>query len=369
MQKIRTFFASVIRKTGRVHFIALLLTLILLCFLAGITFYLERQKESLPDQLMAKRWSAQGDYAQLSFFFSERLCLGTEQIQSTRYQMEKALKDAGEEPDNSLARLYVDTYASFGELTVQGEKKSVSVTAIGVGGDFFLFHPVKLLSGRYFAESDIRKDVVLIDENVAWQLFGSSDIEGKDVRINDAYYRIGGVYERPEGELEQMAGSDELTVYLPYESYTSVFPEAAITMYEAVLPNPVRGFAMKLTEPFFNFEDTDMAVVENSDRFSYEAFYQILKTRAVRSMKVNDIVLPFWENIARVKEEKLAEVALVQVCIVAALVLYWIVAIIVFMVKHKPTKEGIVTMVEYIQGWFSQRSTDKKGKVKKEETK
>lgn len=366
MQKTSDIFVSFLRKTGWYRLVVLILTFLLLSCLGGITVYLEYQKQSLPDQLAAKRWSKEEDYAHLSYFFSGRLNVAQEQVKSTRYQMEKALQEAGEQPNNSLARLYVDTYASFAKLSLQGEQKSIETDAIGVGGDFFLFHPVELLSGGYFAENEIRKDVVLIDEDVAWQLFGSSDIVGKDVRINDKLYRVAGVFARPQGELEQMAGSSEPTVYLPYESFAAEFPEVPITVYEVVLPNPVKGFAVKLTEPFFSYDANDMVVVENSDRFSYEAFYRLLQTRALRSMKVNDIVLPFWENLARVKEEKLAEVALMQVCIAAILVVYWIVEIIAFLVKHKPTKEGLGVMAERIQGWFQKVSANQKGNVKKE---
>ena len=369
MQKVSDIFLSFLRKIGRYRLVVLVLTAVLLCFLGGLTVFLETQKQSLPDQLLAQRWSKQEHYAQLSFYFAGRLNIGAEQIENTRYQTEKALQDAGEEPENSLARLFVDAYAAFGELSVSGEQKSITVEAIGVGGDFFLFHPVNLLSGRCFAESDIRKDIILIDEDVAWQLFGSSDIEGKDVRINDKLYRVAGVFERPQGELEQMAGSNEPTVFLPYEAFIEVLPETPVTVYETLLPNPVKGFALQIMEPILTHDEDEMIVIENSARFSYEAFYDLVQKRALRTMKVNDIVLPSWENLARVKEEKLAEVALLQVCIAALLVLYWIVAAIVFMVRHKPTKEGILEMAERIQGWFRQNSAKAKGKVKKEDAK
>lgn len=367
MHKTADIFMSLLRKAGWYRCVVYVLTIMLLCSLLGISFYLERQKQSLPDQMAAKRWSEQEDYAQLSFFFSGRMAVFENEIKSARHQLENALKEAGEQPKNSLARLYVDTYASFGKLSIQGEQKSIEADAIGVGGDFFLFHPLELLSGGYFSESEIRKDVILIDEDVAWQLFGSSDIVGKDVRINGAFYRVAGVFRRPTGTVEQMAGSSGPMVCLPYESFVRNVSDAPITVYEVLLPNPVKGFALQITEQVFTYEEKDMITVENSNRFSYEAFYKLLQTRQLRSMKVDDIVLPFWENVARVREEGLAEVALLQVCIASILAFYWIAAVIVFLVKHKPTKEGLEDLAERVQGWFQRLFANQRGKVKKEE--
>ena len=345
MHKTADIFMSLLRKAGWYRCVVLALTIMLLCSLLGISFYLERQKQSLPDQMAAKRWSEQADYAQLSFFFSGRLAVSENEIKSVRHQLENALKEAGEQPKNSLARLYVDTYASFGKLSIQGEQKSMEADAIAVGGDFFLFHPLELLSGGYFSESEIRKDV----------------------RINGQFYRIAGVFRRPTGTVEQMAGSSGPMVCLPYESFVGNVSDAPITFYEVLLPNPVKGFALQTTEQVFNYEEKDMITVENSDRFSYEAFYKLLQTRQLRSMKVDDIILPFWENVARVKEEALAEVALLQVCIAAILVFYWIAAVIVFLVKHKPTREGLADLAERVQGWFRRLFVNQRGNVKKEE--
>lgn len=346
MRKVGEIVRSTVRIIGKWNAGAVVVTLILMIILGILTAYLEYQKKSLADQLQASRWDSGGESAQLTYFFSERLAIDPMTIQGVRYRLDDALKKRSIESTHSLARLYVDSYASFDTFTVKSDRKSIEVTAIGAGGDFFMFHPLKLLNGQYFAESDIRKDVVLVDEDTAWHLFGSPDIVGQDIIINDAYYKVIGVFERESGELETMAGNGCATIYLPYESYVSVAGDAYITVYEIVAPNPVKGFAGEMVGELFEYGEDEMVVVENSSRFGYEAFYKLLKERAVRSMKTNDVVFPFWENLARVKEEKLAEAALVQVCIFAVLVLYWLGALIHFMVKHKPTKEGMIIMGE-----------------------
>ena len=70
-------------------------------------------------------------------------------------------------------------FSPIERITLQNGKKSVSAKAIGVAGDFFLFHPLKLLDGSFFSGSDVMQDYVVIDEDMAWQLFGSNDVAGK----------------------------------------------------------------------------------------------------------------------------------------------------------------------------------------------
>lgn len=360
MRKVGEMVRSAVRIIGKWNAGAVSVTLILMIVLGILTIYLENQKNSLADQLQASRWDSEGESAQLTYFFSERLAIDPLVIQGVRYRLDDALKAESIESTNSLARLYVDSYASFDTFTVKSERKSMEVTAIGVGGDFFMFHPLTLLNGQYFAESDIRKDVVLVDEDTAWHLFGSPDIVGQDIVINDVYYKVIGVFERERGELETMAGNGSATIYLPYESYVSAAGDAYVTVYEIVAPNPVKGFAGEMVGELFNYEESDMVVVENSSRFGYEAFYKLLKERAVRSMRTNDVIFPFWENLARVKEEKLAEVALVQVCIFTVVVIYWLGALIYFMVKHKPTKEGIGAAGERLSALWKRLFRNKK---------
>ena len=60
-------------------------------------------------------------------------------------------------------------------FSVTGDHGAAEVKAIGVGGNFFHFHPLRLRSGSYIAEDDFMLDRVVLDETLAWQLFGGFD--------------------------------------------------------------------------------------------------------------------------------------------------------------------------------------------------
>lgn len=353
-------------KLFKLVILALNICMLIAVIVLGIV--LKVGSHSLPDQLMASRWSEDKDVAQISCFYSGSAYITEQSILEMRYNVEKKLKEQAIEANTVNARVYIDAYSSEGKISVQSDKKSIEANAIGIGGDFFMFHPVELVSGMYFDGNDIMQDSVLLDEEAAWQLFGANDIAGKTVTIGGMPYRVAGVYARADGDLETMAGSKDTTIYMSYGALESV-TACSVGCYEIVLPNPVEGFAMNvILEANLSAEEA-VKMVENSNRFSYVSLYNVWKERASRSMKTDDIVYPFWENLARVKEESLMEVALWQVVMASILLIYWIVWVIIFMIKHKPTVQTFTKLWEMIEqkSRLRRRKANEKRRAKAEE--
>ncbi|MBQ7972244.1 MAG: ABC transporter permease [Lachnospiraceae bacterium] len=361
--KMLSFFS----KLGWKKLILWVLNICAVTALIILTIVLQAGRNSLPEQLLAKRWADNKGVSQISLFLSEDLLVDRQNVKQIRYTLEKSLESQSITPESPSARLYVDAYASFGELSLKGPKKSMSVTAIGTGGDFFLFHPVELTGGNYFSENDVMQDVVLLDEETAWQLYGATDIVGKDVEIAGEPYRVAGVYKREQGKLETMAGSSGVTVFLPYERLETLQDGTGIAVYEILMPNPVKGFAVEELKKCVTYEESDSIMIENTTRFGYEALYRLFKTRANRTMRTDDIILPYWENLARVKEEKLMETALLQVMLAAGLFVYWFVMLMRFVVTHKPTKQTFERIGDYIKTFTRKRKKVKGEDVQNEE--
>lgn len=334
-------------KFSLFQYIVLGLTVCMLIAIGVLTIVLQVGKNSLPDQLMADRWSEDGDVAQISCFYSGDAYMTESSIDELRYQLETKLQEQAMEPDTEGARLILDAYSAEGSITIQSDKKSIQANAIGIGGEFFMFHPVTLVSGMYFSGNALMQDSVLLDEEAAWQLFGANDIAGQTVTIGGKPYRVAGVYAREQGDLETLAGSKDTTVYMAYSALESNIA-CSVTCYEIVMPNPVEGFARDILLGVNPTSEDNVKMVENSSRFSYISLYNVWKERAARSMKTDDIVLPFWENLARVKEESLMEVALWQVVLAVILLLYWGIRCMIFIIKHKPTAKTFSDMWEYI---------------------
>lgn len=122
----------------------------------------------LSTQQIASEWSAEDSYAQISCFFSKDAAVTKDYVIQLEQKLKTALQEAVQRIHRMVnGRTLVDCYSTKGELTLYSDRASITARAFGVGGDFFTFHPLKLLSGSYFDGEDLNKDGVVIDENVA----------------------------------------------------------------------------------------------------------------------------------------------------------------------------------------------------------
>jgi hypothetical protein len=75
-----------------------------------------------------------------------------------------------------------------------------------------------------------------------------------------------------------------------------------VTCYEAVLPDPVGGFALKTIESAIPYNDGDFEIIENSRRFSPKSNFANIGAYARRTQRTNSVFYPWWENSARYLE-------------------------------------------------------------------
>lgn len=261
---------------------------------------------SLKTQQMASRWDNQGHSTQVTCFISENTQVTPKQLVNLEHFVDAALKDISITAENENARLWSDAYSARGEITVESSKTSVTGKAIGVGGDFFLFHPLDLQNGSYFSDNDLMQDYIILDEDAAWQLFGSNDIEGMQVMIKGVPHIVKGVIKRDSGRMNEKAGNGKITFYLSYESLMKYGTSKGINAYEIVMPNPISGFALKTIKEKIGIEEGNIELVENTKRYSLPALLKVISDFGIRPMNEKAIVYPYWENVARGYEDILA---------------------------------------------------------------
>ena len=94
-------------------------------------------------QTVAERWSSKKNASQVSCFFSVGSGITEDAIIDFEHTVDSALTDASvvQESENPGARLWADTYSADGTVSISSDKASITADAIGIGGDFFLFHP------------------------------------------------------------------------------------------------------------------------------------------------------------------------------------------------------------------------------------
>lgn len=268
-------------------------------------------------QQIAKRWDKDNKTAQISCFFPEGMVMGGTQFLPMKKKAEQALAELSITPQKEGAKLITDAYSAPGEITLSYKRNTLTAKAIGVSGDFFLFHPLFLVNGSYFSEENPAKDAILIDEDAAWQLFGSNDIIGMKVMIGNTPHSIAGVISRDKGRLNRAAGLDKTVVYVSYQTLERYGATKGFNTYEVVMPNPIPGFAYSQVRENLGFQEQEIEnqieIVENSKRFSFLSLLQVIKNFGIRSMNAKNIIYPYWENTARGIEDILSLLLLLEI--------------------------------------------------------
>ena len=289
-------------KRRFILFITACLSLLLSCVLWIIASGFIKDQES---QRMAQRWSEEGDVAQISCFFSVNTYMTPDQIEELEYKLGNRLQEQSiiNESSNSSARLWADAYSAYGKITVNSEIGNITADAIGIGGDFFLFHPLKLLTGSFFSGNDLMQDYCILDEDAAWKLFGSNDIAGQIVTIKGVPHMVLGVIERENGKLAEAAGLDSSVIYVSYDTLNRYGSHSGINHYEIVMPDPVKGYAQNTIKELFSVDEQDMEIVNNTERFDLLNRIKLITSFGIRSMNGKAIIYPYWENMIRGLED------------------------------------------------------------------
>lgn len=259
----------------------------------------------------AERFQGDGElrYAQIACY----LPVGDGKTEDDIYTFHQSLESRLVEQSLKAAengRLYLDAYCGTGKVTITGETGSASVEAVGVGGDFFYFHPLQLRSGSYIRSGDIMDDLVVLDEETAWRLFGGTDLAGLTMYINDKPFVVAGVVAREADFATQKAYTGDGGVYMSYSALSRLVETASITCYEIVMPNPIRNFAKGILE---DFPADGGDLVENSSRYEFSHLLEVAKNFAERSMRLNGVIYPYWENAVRLTEDYAALLAVLSI--------------------------------------------------------
>ena len=342
------------------------ISFVIFLILLGVSNLMAASQES---QQMAERWSEKGDVAQVSCFFSTNAGITADSIEEFEHSLDSALQEASivSESENEDARLWADAYSADGKVSISSDRTGITADAIGIGGDFFLFHPMQLLTGSYFSGNDLNQDYCVIDEDAAWQLFGSNDVAGMTVYISGIPHIVTGVVKRPEGRLEEAAGLDDTLVYVSYQTLNELGTCNGINHYEIVMPNPVSNYAVNLVRERLGTNEKEVEVLENTSRYSFVDRLRTITEFGTRSMNGKAIIYPYWENIARGYEDIIAVLTL----FLMLFLLYPVVLLLVLFIKwwrHKgwTLKDVWHGLKDKAERFMEKRRAKKKNKVRKD---
>ena len=341
-----------VRRLGKKKLILFAADLVLLLAALGCFLGIHRLSRLLPSQLEAERWRGGSDieYVQVSCFIPVDETVTLSQIGAFREAMATKLHEAALDVDTDDA-LTADAWSCSARVSVSSALGKGDVYATAVGGEFFSFHPITLISGSYITADDLMQDRALLDEETAWLLFGGTDIQGMTFKINGVPFVVAGVIEREQDFATKRAYTDGMGIFISYDAWVTLNSSSGadsaaagdgtaaaaasaasastgIQCYEVVLPNPVKNFAVGVVQEKFPIGRGE--IINNTERFKTENLWKLIKGFGTRSMQTRGVIYPYWENAARGVEDRAALLLLIGA---AALVLPCVTAL-VYAVKY-----------------------------------
>ncbi|MDE7260791.1 MAG: ABC transporter permease, partial [Oscillospiraceae bacterium] len=266
----------------------------------------------------------------------------------------KLVEQALEAPEGG--RLYIDAYSGSASVTVASDNSgNASVKATGVGGDFFYFHPYILRSGSYIKSGDLMDDLVVLDEETAWKLFGGVELAGMTMTINGQPFVVSGVIAREDDFASRKAYTGDGGVFMSFAALQRLIEGASITSYEIVMPDPITNYAKGILEDAFPIGDGD--IVENSSRYSLVHLWEVIRAFGQRSMRTNGVIYPYWENAARLTEDYAALLLVLAVL----LALYPALSLLVLVIREiiRTYRFAKVKIPEKVEAVVEKRKEDR----------
>lgn len=320
---------------------------VLLLILIGLCIWkCSVYSNTLLSQQAAEVWKGESKerFAQVSCFLPVDAKTDVGSIHSFRLKIDKKLVEAGVDPPEE-GKLWTDAYSAKGSIQVTGDKGSSAATVLGVGGNFFLFHPYYLMSGSYIYPEDIMQDRVVLDSELAWKLFGSSSLEGMTVTINGEPFLIAGVVRRETDKFSQKAYLSDPMIFMSQTAYAQLTEDEGIDCYELAMLDPISDYAKTVLKD--NFPVGKGEIVSNSTRYNFSGIYGIFKNFGNRVMRNSAVIFPYWENAARLSEEHIARLWVVM-AVLGLFPLVCLVWILVLVMKWliKKLKQGALAIKE-----------------------
>ena len=282
-----------------------------LCLLSLLGLFLmragdKRMIRALTPQLSAARWEAEDKpYAMASAVMEAGAGVDPGRMGEIFLKVENALT-AGGVGSSEYPWYYAASCMLDGQLRAEnGGSCSVELTA--VGGDFFQAHPMRVLSGWYFDQNDVMRDRIVLDRRSAWDLFYSYDVAGQFVELDGTAYLVAAVVDLEDGKQNEMAAGDTRRAWVLWDSPALGEREIEFTCMEMILPQPVKDFAVStLRLALADQTGESLTVIDNSGRFSLKNRWDVLRHISTRGISDGGAAYPYWENAARLTENRLA---------------------------------------------------------------
>lgn len=349
--KFISYVKSINKKTriGIIVFASCLIAFVILTLICA------KRVNEFGEQHIADQWNPQGNGGQVTIFLSEdvkadiNVFYRLNQLVSDDYALSNPAAFTAQS-DEMFPGPFTSAYSAEGTVTISTDDGNNfdNFRAIGIGGDFFFFHPVDMAVGRYLYPDDVGKNGIVIDSYTAWRLFGSYDVLDMPVYIGNKAFYIRGVYTVDEGYMARKTGADGGFVYMDYDALKALGNVGSISCIEFAGDDVYEGNLYNILKDTskLGLQENTFETVNNTSRFGIANLWKVFNSQTERVMRFNRIVYPYWENKARAYENILSTMLIVR----AVLLITSIVLLIVFIcVKYARRTWSIKTITDKLE--------------------
>lgn len=298
--------------------ILLVLNALLLAVFGVIYAYIAAVREEYSSDNAKQIWdNDKYSYSQVSVFLNSQNGLTDMDVYSLRKRVEDKLEEDSvlNAEDNPSGRLWIDCASGETAMTVMGELGNCDAMVTGTFGDYFIFHPEKILYGSYYTTDDINYDRIIIDKECSWQLFGAINTVGMPVTVGSKILYVAAVTEVYTDEYDKYAYGSRPRAYMPFETLKSLNGGTVMTAYEVCIPNIVKDYAYTVMTDINPADEFSSAVVDQSGRFDLIKLASGHKDIRKSVMAKSSLNYPWFENRVRGGEINARFLAAPAVCV------------------------------------------------------
>jgi hypothetical protein len=124
---------------------------------------------------------------------------------------------------------------------VSADRRQTRADIYAVGGPFTDFHPVRMLKGSFISPLGDNGNSIVLDEGLAWELFGTTDAVGMEAEFQDRTYTVAGICAGDTSLLGMLSGNGLNRAYIGYGTRETI----RITGMAAALPASLPGKSLQ----------------------------------------------------------------------------------------------------------------------------
>ncbi|HOO61875.1 MAG TPA: ABC transporter permease [Bacillota bacterium] len=232
------------------------------------------------------------------------------------------------EQEESSARQWLDAYSSQGTFTLASETEDGSRfeskgAVVGVSGAYASFHPFEYLAGGFLVEDAVDSTNIVLNQKMAWNLFHSYNVTGREVLIYGTTFRVVGVVIEGSGKIDESVGVNDARAYIYFDELAKLSTGAtttgtdgeidnpedgsplAVMCYEVLLPDVISGIAvndLKQAMAFYEEGSTSIQIINNTGRFGLIRLWKEYFPLQDHPDNVAGLTIPTFELSARMAE-------------------------------------------------------------------